>query len=74
MGILVQTVGIFKGCTPRIRLGAVGFLWKMMEFGGKNDGIWVKNVGIVGVSTQESMGRSSFWGKKWEFWLKLLGF
>ena len=40
----------------------------------KNDGIWVKNVGILGVSTQESMGRSSFWGKKWEFWFKLLGF
>ena len=35
VGILVKAVGIFKACTPRIRLGAVGFLWKMMEFWGK---------------------------------------
>ena len=45
-----------------------------MGIWGENDGIFVRNVGILGMNTQESMGRSSFWGEMWEFWFKLLGF
>ena len=35
VGILVKTVGIFKGCTPRIRLGAVIVGGKSRNFGEK---------------------------------------
>ena len=47
--------------------GSCDFFVENMGILGKNVGIWVINVGILGVSTQESAGRSSFGGKMWEF-------
>ena len=44
--------------------GSCGIFVEKLGIWGENDGIWVKNVGILGVSTQESVGRCSFWGEK----------
>ena len=67
VGILVKTVGIFKACTPRIRLGAVGFLWKSWEFGGKMMGFGSKMWEFWGWAPRSPWGGVLFGGKSGNF-------
>ena len=72
VGILVKTVGIFKGCTPRIRLGAVIFCGKYGNFGGKRmefgSKMWDSGGEHPGIH-----GVEFFWGEKVGILVKTVG-
>ena len=68
MGIFVQTVGIFKACTPRIRLGVVIFCGKYGNFGGKR-GFRMRSRVLLGSLTALGSGDTQSFGVEERCWV-----